>query len=69
MVSGLHARGIGVQVHHVPIHHHPVYAAGTTPDDLPGTESLYAHLVSLPLFPDLTVNEQDSVVDALREVL
>jgi dTDP-4-amino-4,6-dideoxygalactose transaminase len=69
VVDALHARGIGVQVHHVPIHHHPAYAAGFTAEDLPLTESLYAHLVSLPLFPDLTVDEQDRVVTALAEVL
>jgi len=69
VVAALQARGIGVQVHHVPIHHHPAYRAGTTPDDLPVTECLYAHLVSLPLFVDLTVDEQDTVIDALREVL
>jgi perosamine synthetase len=69
VVAELHARDIGVQVHHVPIHHHPAYAAGTTPEDLPMTEALYAHVLSLPLFYDLTVDEQDVVVDAVREVL
>jgi perosamine synthetase len=69
VVAELHRRDIGVQVHHVPIHHHPAYAAGTTPADLPVTESLYAHLLSLPLFVDLTVDEQDIVVAALAEVL
>jgi len=69
VVAELHARDIGVQVHHVPIHHHPAYAAGTTAADLPMTEALYAHVLSLPLFYDLTVDEQDTVVRALREVL
>ena len=65
----LHDRGVGVQVHHVPIHHHPAYAAGTTADDLPMTEAIYAHVLSLPLFVDLTVDEQDVVIDALAAVL
>ena len=69
VVADLHARDIGVQVHHVPIHHHPAYAAGTVPADLPLTESVYAHVLSLPLFYDLTVDEQDTVVAALRAVL
>lgn len=69
VVAGLHARGIGAQVHHVPIHHHPAYAAGTGPEHLPLTEALYAQLVSLPLFVDLTVDEQDRVVEALRASL
>jgi len=65
----LHAAGIGAQVHHVPIHHHPAYAAGTRPEDLPLTEAVYAHLLSLPLFVDLTVDEQDHVITTLHEVL
>ena len=69
VVAQLHARDIGVQVHHVPIHHHPAYAAGATPEDLPLTESVYAHVLSLPLFPDLTVDEQDIVLRALEAVL
>ncbi len=69
VVAELHARDIGVQVHHVPIHHHPAYASGTTAADLPMTEALYAHVLSLPLFYDLTVDEQDTVVSALRDVL
>jgi len=69
VVRSLHARDIGVQVHHVPIHHHPAYAAGSTAEDLPLTEAVYAHVLSLPLFYDLTVDEQDAVVDALREAL
>ena len=69
VVTDLHRRAIGVQVHHVPIHHHPAYAGGTTPDDLPVTEAVYAHVLSLPLFYDLTVDEQDTVVTALRRIL
>jgi dTDP-4-amino-4,6-dideoxygalactose transaminase len=65
----LHAAGIGAQVHHVPIHHHPAYAAGTRAEDLPLTEAAYAHLLSLPLFVDLTVDEQDHVIATLHEVL
>ena len=53
----------------MPIHHHPAYAAGSTAEDLPLTEAVYAHVLSLPLFYDLTVDEQDAVVDALREAL
>ena len=69
VVAALHAAGVGAQVHHVPIHHHPAYAAGTTRSDLPMTESVYAHVLSLPLFVDLTVDEQDTVIDALRRTL
>lgn len=65
----MQAAGIGVQVHHVPIHHHPAYRYGTRDDALPETEAAYAHLLSLPLFPDLTEDEQRHVIDTLLQIL
>lgn len=67
--DAMQAAGIGVQVHHVPIHHHPAYSFGTEPCDLPDTEAAYAHLLSLPLFPDLTEDEQRHVTDTLLQIL
>lgn len=68
--AGLHERGIRVQVHYVPIHHHPVYAdLGFGPADLPACEAAYAGLISLPIFPTLTDTEVDRVVAALEELV
>lgn len=68
--DGLHARGIRVQVHYVPIHHHPVYAdLGFGPADLPATEAAYAGLISLPIHPSLTDGDVDRVVAALAELV
>lgn len=61
--EALRADEIQVQVHYVPLHHHPRFAAD--PARFPATEAAYAELLSLPLFPDLTEPEQDRVVDAL----
>ena len=52
--SKLRALGVGVQVHYVPINHHPfshdlVFLSGTTNSD-----SMYERLLSLPLFPTLS---------------
>ena len=68
--DGLHAAGIRVQVHYVPIHHHPVYAdLGFGPDDLPATEEAYAGLISLPVFPNLTDGDVDRVIAVLGDLL
>ena len=68
--DGLHAAGIRVQVHYVPIHRHPVYAdLGFTPEDLPHTEAAYAGLISLPMFPTLGDADVDRVVAALEALL
>lgn len=68
--GAMRARGIGVQVHYVPIHRHPVYARlGFRPDDFPETEKAYEGLLSLPMYPALTLEQQDVVVAALRDSL
>ena len=67
----LQAAGIGVQVHYIPIHLQPYYRTrlGTRFGDLPRTEDAYLRLLSLPMFPDLSREGQDRVVEVLRETL
>lgn len=69
--AALHAEGIGVQVHYIPIHLQPYYRArlGTRFGDHPRTEAAYLRLLSLPMFPDLSEAAQDRVVDVLRGTL
>jgi UDP-4-amino-4,6-dideoxy-N-acetyl-beta-L-altrosamine transaminase len=68
--DGLRAAGIGVQVHYVPMHHHPVYAdCEQVPAGLPVTERVYEGLLSLPIHPSLTDEQQDTVVDELRRLV
>lgn len=65
----LRAAGIGVQVHYVPVHHHPAFHHLGPPDRYPETERAYAGLLSLPMFPALTTDDQDKVIMALRDAL
>ena len=65
--EGLHADGIGAQVHYVPIHHHPVMAP-YGPFDLPNTDAAYDRLLSIPLYPGLTPADQDHVIAVLRSL-
>jgi dTDP-4-amino-4,6-dideoxygalactose transaminase len=68
--DALHADGIGVQVHYVPIYRHPLFARlGFTPDAFPETERAYAGLLSLPLHPGLTDAEQDFAVASLARAI
>ena len=67
--DGMRSRGIGVQVHYVPIHRHPAYRRlGFEPTSFPNAESVYEGLMSLPLYPDLSTTDQDMVIAALREL-
>lgn len=65
----LASRGIQTKVHYaIPIHLQEAYAfLGHRPGDFPVTERLASSIVSLPLYPELTEEAQDRVVDGIRE--
>lgn len=66
----LHAKGVGVNVHYIPIHLQPFYQQlGFKIGDFPVSEHFYQHALTLPLFPSLTDVEQTKVIDTLHEVL
>lgn len=68
LYRALRARGIGVQVHYVPVHLQPFYRRrlGTRFGDCPVAERAYLGLLSLPLFPTLDERDHARVVDAVR---
>lgn len=62
----LRAAGVVTDVHYPrPVHLQPAYAGyGNGPGSLPVTERLAGSVVSLPLFPGLTPEEQQRVARA-----
>jgi UDP-4-amino-4,6-dideoxy-N-acetyl-beta-L-altrosamine transaminase len=66
--DGLRGAGIHVQVHYVPIHHHPIVTARGT-WHLPNTDAAYEQLISLPCYPDLRDEDQHKVIDVLHDLL
>lgn len=68
--QGLQAKGIGVNLHYIPIHTQPYYQKmGFKQGDFPQAEAYYAEAISLPMFAVMTDDQQDTVVAALAEVL
>ena len=66
----LREAGIGVNVHYMPIPAQPYYRElGHDPAAYPGAQAYYRQAVSLPLYPALSLAEQDQVVRALESVL
>lgn len=66
----LRERGIGVNVHYIPIHLHPYYQAlGFAPGQFPVAEAYYNKAITLPLYPELSADNQNTVVQVLKEVL
>lgn len=68
LLRGLRQRGVEATFHFVPLHTSP-YGRRYFPDQpaLPQTEAVASSLVRLPLYPGLTVEEQDRVIEALNE--
>ncbi|MFZ5717934.1 MAG: UDP-4-amino-4,6-dideoxy-N-acetyl-beta-L-altrosamine transaminase [Pseudomonadota bacterium] len=69
VVEALRARGVGSQVHYIPVHRQPYYRRLYGDLDLPGAEAWYARCLSLPLYPGMADDDVARVVDALRETL
>jgi UDP-4-amino-4,6-dideoxy-N-acetyl-beta-L-altrosamine transaminase len=68
--EGLRAAGIGVNVHYIPVHLQPYYRdLGFIPGDFPEAEAYYAQAISLPLFPSMTSDQQDVVIEQLKGLL
>lgn len=68
--EALRAAGVGVNLHYIPVHLQPYYRdRGFNPGDFPASEGYYSRAISLPVFPTMTVADQDHVVQALRDIL
>jgi perosamine synthetase len=67
----LRERGIGVQVHYLPVHLHPYYREllGTREGDFPEAEGYYDRALSLPLYPALLDQEADRVIEEVLGAL
>ena len=65
----LEKRGIGTAIHYpVPIHLHPAAASlGYRRGDFPVTERQAQHVLSLPIYPEMDVDDLDFVVDSIKE--
>lgn len=71
VMHALRERGIGTQVHYIPVSLQPYYRAkaGTKPGDFPAAEAFFAREVSIPMYPAMTGDEVRTVIAALRAVL
>ncbi len=68
--EGLRENDIGVNVHYIPVHLQPYYAAmGFQQGDFPESEKYYSEAISLPIYPTLSEKNQDRVVDVLRSLV
>ena len=61
--EALREHGIAVNVHYIPVYMHPYYQEHGYKDvHCRNAEEIYSHIISLPLYPTLTMEEQDYVI-------
>lgn len=64
----LREKNIGVNVHYIPVHTQPYYQKmGFKTGDFPEAEKYYSRAITLPLYYDLTDENQDIVIEALKD--
>jgi UDP-4-amino-4,6-dideoxy-N-acetyl-beta-L-altrosamine transaminase len=63
----LSEKGVFTQIHYIPIHLQPFYKKmGWSRGDFPIAESYYQHCLSLPMFPSLSDEEQEYVIQQIK---
>lgn len=66
----MRAANIGVNVHYMPIHLHPYYQQlGFKAGDFSHAETYFNGLLTIPLHPRLTSDDQEYVANTLREIV
>lgn len=69
-IEALRAENIGTSVHFIPVHLHPYYQEkfGFKRGDFPVAESIYDHLISLPLYPHMSDGDVEDVTTAVLRI-
>lgn len=68
LMADLRERGVGTQVHYIPIHRQPYYRELTPNLLLRGADAFYDRCLSLPLFASMAEADVDRVCDAVEAV-
>ena len=70
LMQELKMKGIGTQVHYIPVPAHPYYRRlGFDPAEYPHALSFYEEALSIPLYYDLTDAEQNLVIESVKELV
>lgn len=71
VMQELHDKGIGTQVHYIPVHTQPFYknTFGYKDGDYPVVEKYYEQELSLPLYPGLSDEDVEKTIRAVKNVI
>jgi len=70
VIEELRQLGIGTSVHFIPLHLHPYYQRtwGYRPGDFAAAEAYFDRCMSLPIYPRMTDEDVDYVIEALHDI-
>jgi len=71
LFTKLREKGIGVNVHYIPVHLHPFYREKfhTGLGLCPVAEAAYEQIISIPMFPGMTDEDVENVIGVLTEMV
>lgn len=68
--NAMREREILVNLHYIPVHTHPYYQTlGFKWGDFPNSEEYYRSAISIPIYPALSMDDQNFVIDVLDAIL
>lgn len=69
IMDALRAEGVMANVHYTPLHRNKFYQGLADDESMSGSMEYFNHLLRLPIYPSLTIEEREKVVEAARKVL
>ncbi|RVU36768.1 UDP-4-amino-4,6-dideoxy-N-acetyl-beta-L-altrosamine transaminase [Hwanghaeella grinnelliae] len=69
VMNALRERGVGTQVHYIPLILQPHFRCDAASNQYPGSLAYYRRALSIPLFPSMTDDDAEYVVRSIESVL
>ena len=67
--SELRRRGIGVNLHYIPVYRHPYFEKFDFDySNFPNSEEYYSSAISIPMYPSLSKSELSYVVNNIEDI-
>jgi len=67
--AALLEKGVGVNLHYIPVHRQPFYEArGFNSGDFPEAENFHCEVISIPIYSSLSLEYQSKVISALNDI-
>lgn len=69
IMDALRAEGVMANVHYTPLHRNKFYQGLAVDEEMTGSMEYFNHLLRLPIYPSLTLEERDKVIEGTRKIM